>query len=555
MDQGSSLNNIFDFNSQAGVMSLLSAIRVSGLNPAEKNELRDLVFLYTNGGGDASVRIALEQKLVAHNIKPVAGKSTPVQSAPAVILPFGSSRPSPVFNAPVQQVATPVSAPAPVTQPAPAQPVPVVAAPVVPPTPASVSIPASVVLPTPVQAPAPVTAVPPVVEPLPPIPDPVPVSALVVPPTPAPAPAVEIPTPTSAPAPVVPAPVAQPNTNFLDRIREIKIAVNSKVGNPVNLVDINNEVGREYMNALLEAMKRLSGGGAGQIEAAMVRLETAYQAVEVAVAEHNENKTAAAAAPAPVASAPIATPNPTPVPEVVMPTPASVVAPVTPVQTAPTPAPAARVETQSAPVTLVPSITELKPTPSKENEINAAAPGLEANSPSNIRVMSRDADFDSLPKGPSGFEMAAQKQAVVPVPQPHSLAAEEAKVLTPKDLPLASSLATSATGDPLNTKEVDDGLEQLLSDWILFKKSGLFGTGPKGREHPLFKKIAGLQIPLLLAGRFEGSTQEIKQSITDYMNGWRYEQGIIYEQGETFEHYLRRVIKQILDLQKKRRPG
>jgi len=71
-------------------------------------------------------------------------------------------------------------------------------------------------------------------------------------------------------------------------------------------------------------------------------------------------------------------------------------------------------------------------------------------------------------------------------------------------------------------------------------------------EHPLFKKISSLQIPLLLAGRFEGATQEIKQSITDYMNGWRYEQGIIYEQGETFEHYLRRVIKHIIDLQKKR---
>jgi hypothetical protein len=90
-----------------------------------------------------------------------------------------------------------------------------------------------------------------------------------------------------------------------------------------------------------------------------------------------------------------------------------------------------------------------------------------------------------------------------------------------------------------------------LSEWSLFKKSGLFGSGAKGREHPLFKKIAGLQIPLLLAGRFEGATQEIKQSITDYMNGWRYEQGIIYMQGETFERYLRRVIKHILDLQKK----
>ena len=117
------------------------------------------------------------------------------------------------------------------------------------------------------------------------------------------------------------------------------------------------------------------------------------------------------------------------------------------------------------------------------------------------------------------------------------------------DLRARDSLA-DAGGDPLKTTEVEDGLHQLLSDWTLFKKSGLFGTGPSGVQHPLYLKVKNLQIPLLLAGRFEGATQEIKQSITDYMNGWRYEQGIIYEQGETFDHYLRRVIRHILDLQK-----
>ena len=132
-----------------------------------------------------------------------------------------------------------------------------------------------------------------------------------------------------------------------------------------------------------------------------------------------------------------------------------------------------------------------------------------------------------------------------------SLAESKQKLRTPEDLPDPAAVETaSVAGDPLFTKEVDAGLEQLLAEWSLFKKSGFLGTGGKGREHPLFKKIAELQIPLLLAGRFEGATQEIKQSITDYMNGWRYEQGIIYEQGETFEHYLRRVIRHILDLQK-----
>jgi len=121
---------------------------------------------------------------------------------------------------------------------------------------------------------------------------------------------------------------------------------------------------------------------------------------------------------------------------------------------------------------------------------------------------------------------------------------------TPQDLPSADSLKlASQEGDPLYTKEVDNGLDQLLSEWVLFMKSGLFGTGPRGRKHPLFKKIAPIPMPLLLSGRFEGATPEIKQSITDYMNGWRYEQGIIYEQNETFEQYLRRVIRHIIDWQ------
>ena len=470
MDQGSSSNNSFDFNSQAGVMSLLASIRASALSPAEKNELRDLVFLYTNGGGDMSVRIALEQKLVAHKITQAPGKQVVVATP---TLSFGSSRPAPVFKTPVMQSAptpvapTPTPAPAPVAVPVAPTPEPVVQA---------VPVPApAVVVPAPVAAPAPAPVTPVVVQPAPVVPAPEPVAQQ-------------------------PAPVVTPGVNYLDRIREIKTAVNSKVGNPVNLVDINNEVGREYMNALLEAMKRLSGGATGQMEAAMARLETAYKAVEVAVAAH-------------VPDAPVAA-TPTPVIE----------------QAAPvSPAP-------------LPSMPEEKPVyvpPNAPVDLAAIAAG--------------PSGFDAVPAEPV-MQSAPLPEAPAPAPSFASIATEK-KPLTPQDFPAASSIASSVTGDPLKTKEIDDGLEQLLSDWVLFKKSGLFGTGPKGREHPLFKKLADLQIPLLLAGRFEGSTQEIKQSITDYMNGWRYEQGIIYETGETFEHYLRRVIKQILDLQKKRRPA
>jgi hypothetical protein len=128
--------------------------------------------------------------------------------------------------------------------------------------------------------------------------------------------------------------------------------------------------------------------------------------------------------------------------------------------------------------------------------------------------------------------------------------AKAAPLKTPADLPTAAELkARSGITDPLHDPDVDAGLEQLLCEWSLFKKSGVFGTGPKGTQHPLFQKLAPLQMPLILSGRFEGSTTEIRQSVTDYMNGWRYEQGIIYEPEETFEHYLRRVILHIIDSQ------
>jgi hypothetical protein len=112
--------------------------------------------------------------------------------------------------------------------------------------------------------------------------------------------------------------------------------------------------------------------------------------------------------------------------------------------------------------------------------------------------------------------------------------------------------ARIAAMDPLQTPEVSQGLAQLLSEWSLFKSSGFLGTGPSGLEHPLYKRIAQLTMAAVIAGRFEGATPQVKQNIADYMNGWRYEEGILHEHTETFEQYLRRVIKHILQRQKRK---
>jgi hypothetical protein len=500
MSEDSSFVGAFDLKSQAGVMSVLAAIRASKLSPAEKNELRDLVFTYTNGGGDASVRIALEQKLGAHQIVPVVMQRG---GGTAPVLPFGAYRPTPNFKAPpTNSNAAPVAAPsAPVPPPVQAVPLTPVPAPVAPmPTPAPAAV---------APQPAPVT------------------------PTPTPVP------PPAAPAPVAPAaPLNAPTeAAYLERIRQIKTAVNSKVGNPVNLVDINNEVGREYMNALLEAMKKLGGGAVSEMGAAMERLETAFVAVQSAIEQHEASGGAVSSGPT--------TPPPTPMPP--------------PVYTAPVPVPTPSPAPVMPPRDVAPVVAPA-PSPLPVRPLAAPAP-QEADLPTRLPV----APAPIAAPAPTPVPPVPRPVAPAPVantteessgfgnaPSANSLATG-GRSLTPTDLTDPASLSTSEKGDPLYTREVDDGLDQLLSDWSLFKKSGLFGTGPKGREHPLYKKISDLQVPLLLAGRFEGATQEIRQSITDYMNGWRYEQGIIYQPGETFEKYLRRVIKHILDLQKKRR--
>jgi len=512
MDPNSSFSNNFDLDTQKGVMSLLAAVRQSPLGNSEKNELRDLVFLYTNGGGDVSVKIALEQKLRTHQIKPlppVVKKPEVKREPPRPPLPFGSYRPAPVFTVPTVLKTVPKKT--------------------IPETKPELASVETIKVSEAVKPIAPPPFTPKLIE-------------------------KEEPKSNSMPEPKVAPPPTVQNTNvYLDRIREIKSSVNGKVGNPVNLVDIDNQVGREYMSALLEAMKRLSGGQPGGMEAAMSRLETAYVAVEKAVTNHQQKQelelTPTSVITEPVATElPVITPPPPPPPPPQRPIPvASQPIPRPVIVETPAPAPTPTPAPAPAPApTPTPTPTDLANSP-WSTPADFATPA--------VAIKNEKTPTESIPQGERPISVATNQVAEETIASSYKATSvlEEKRNLTPQDLPVMSSAASRAqTGDPLFTTEIDVGLGQLLSDWSLFKSSGLFGTGPKGMQHPLYKKIADLQIPLLLTGRFEGSTQEIKQSITDYMNGWRYEQGIIYEKGETFERYLRRVIKQILDLQKKR---
>jgi hypothetical protein len=609
----------FNFDTQAGVAHLLASVRAANISAEQKNDLRDTIFLYTNGGRDQTVRLSLEQKLATYAVVPVG--VVPGTTQPTSPMSFTRTVPD-TFSVSNTQPATPPVTPPPAPQPT---------------TPTAVS-PAQPVETTQMAPQTPVTP-PPVAQ------APTPQAQPAVPPTTAtPTPVTPPVTPEPAPVSAQATPVAPPLTGqdpavFLTRIREIKSLVNQQVGNPVNLVDINNEVGREYMGALLDAMKKINSGASAV--SAMQRLETAFESVKRAIADHDagggqppvtpvplptppppvQPAIPTPPAPSPVETAqpsvvaepaietppvpqpvpppppkpepvqskpippppkpepvppkPIPPPEPKPVPPPPPPAPPPPPQPtpqpvVTPPPAPPEPAPEKELKPEPMPVPTPPPTKEFShPQPASETELEPQKkeepePGLEATTHPEPKpeVENRRVPLQEIPNladkkdGHHDEDDARWSKSSLPhngeqIAKVSSLAdtladkKQQTKASTP-----APEKAQS--GDPFYTPEIDEGLNQLLSEWSLFKKSGLFGTGPKGREHPLFKKIAGLQIPLLLAGRFEGATQEIKQSITDYMNGWRYEQGIIYNQGETFERYLRRVIKHILDLQKKK---
>ncbi len=573
---GGGLPSVFDFDSQSGILFLLRAIRASEINSGDKNKLKDLVFLYNTGGKDVAVKQRLTDQLATLGVSPESvllevAKNPPsdsLQKNSTGVAGFSLGRPVPLFTAPVimytqpevkkiipKIITSPVLASVPQVE---------VVAPVEPASQSPVTAPVEKFSPVvPVAArplpSAPVVSVRPQKENLPiandikltskfqvnePLPSPVP-QARAVPTEPAPRVAVA----------------------RIERIRVIKSDVNARVGNPVNLVDADNALGREYMSALLEAMKLLSSASEVDSVKAMDRLESVYRKVLELLATREK----VAATDVPRESLPVSLPAA----EIIQPK-AVVVEPVinqapaaepAAVVNVPVPAPMApKVESENLVLTADTDYLSRSKVTNRATEMPATTNWnmsektvMPSNGMTSVAqsVMPKEAvTIERMSTSPAE-QLRPIVSSVTPVYTPET--AQSVNNITPlraiTELPTADEVSAveAMSSNPLYTKDVDAGLEQLLGEWAIFKKSGLFGTGPKGREHPLFIKIAQLPVPLILSGRFEGSTQEIKQSITDYMNGWRYEQGIIYEANETLELYLRRVIRHIIDLQKMKR--
>jgi hypothetical protein len=177
----------------------------------------------------------------------------------------------------------------------------------------------------------------------------------------------------------------------------------------------------------------------------------------------------------------------------------------------------------------------------------AAAPPAE----SSIRVpIRREVPGAAMPqpvkKPPLPAREPAMPQAASPAPAIPSAFPQSAKTSKLAPQPLAG--ASRVSGD-LDTSDVTAGLERLLSEWKLFRGSGMFGTGAGGTDHPLFKRLAPMPMSIVATGSWDSARREEILSIRDYINGWLHEQAITYMPTETFEHYLRRVVKKILDRQ------
>ena len=578
-----STGTVFNLRDEKDVIALLRQIHQSPLQPDDKNELRDVIFTFRSSQ-DAEFTQELLAKFAEYGfILSGTSRSLEVermQSSAVVtskpIGQFGTTRPSPLFSkvtaSSVQQatVSEPVT-PEPVTnEPIQAEPV-VQSEEVISPVVSEVK---TDVAPKPKPEPA-LTPEP-----------------TLTPPPPPPSTSTSTPTPIPAtdPTPIAVSQIQENITNAtttsttpqeattsnlvadsagaLGRIKEIKKEVNLLVGNPIMLVDSHNEVGREYMNALLDAMKKNNGGTLEQVEQAMNRLEAAFSSVKHILGVTEEVAQGGQIATSVPSEEPVVVSSPPVTPEPVTPEPVAPIVsqtPVTPESVIPLVKPEPELEPVKSGFTSVyqahtqEDITpvESTPTPVPQVEKEEVEPVVEPVPTPTPEIPTMSPEVPDIPIQESATTApisSEQKPFVSPTGSMVSVAKEKQiqDLMTSEKQQAAQTnqqreAIKIASMDPLMTPEVTNGLQQLLSEWSLFKSSGIFGTGPSGMEHHLYKKLAILNMTAVVAGRFEGATPEIKRNITDYMNGWRYEEGILQEQGELFEHYLRRVIKHILD--------
>lgn len=516
------------FSSEENILRALSFVRHSPIPVKEKDTLRDL-FLSFTGTYDEAGRKEIKSKiseLLRSNSELSSllpkSKTTEGSIVSKTAAGIGASRPVPSF-APISRK--------------------------MPETSATGATPKDTAEPPPPVAPVPVEQ-----------------KVTVEPPTPVTEPAA--PKESTTPITVTPTPGTKA------RIDAIKRDINGKFGNPVNLIDKHEQIGREYMSALLDAMKR-SGRG----DADLSRLEAAYQAA-LTVSSSEPTSTTRPPEPPTLTKAPrpeTVVPKVSPkvmeatseVPKIMVTPPALISSPA--ISITPKPPERAPVKTSGSGLYHQPADEAEEPTKSIQSETIKQPFTSTSTIPPRTEAITTTKEKESAPpveKTP----VVATKQTPPPASSPKSevitsvvndSASDKPRSVRDIDTALpeqisklkaAASAREEAEKKPivdLNAPVIEQGLKQLLSEWTLFRGGGFLRSKPSGLDNPLYKQLSKLPMASVVAGRFEGVTPEIKRELADYMTGWRYERGVVHELGETFEHYLRRVVKEILETQRK----
>ncbi|QQR65096.1 hypothetical protein IPH92_00750 [Candidatus Kaiserbacteria bacterium] len=392
---------------------------------------------------------------------------------------------------------------------------------------------------------------------------------------------------------------------YKERVAEIKRAVNTHFGNPVALMAVPNNLGKIYMTALLAALKASSPGSPVSVDSAILELELAYnqliegnKASSSAVPRNTEQVPPSTAVPTlvpeavtpEIVSEPKTTPElvSTPVPlESVAETLATLVPPTEPVplteseigislpEKSLSPILNTHLENDPERMSILERIESEQGLPSLQEHTEASrseemhSAFEKTDSTISAVVGSVHKTLNPLPDTISGFvtdgisdyeKWAATAESASPITlttleSEDPIAIRENK-MTKKNIVEKNDTETLVheginTDDvvikqtELFSSQITKTLDKMLHDWNVFAGSGFFGIGPGGIEHPLFKRLGVLSMGEVLAGRFDEADPKIVKAIKQYVDAWHHEQGIIFTQNETFEHYLRRVVQKI----------
>lgn len=380
-----------------------------------------------------------------------------------------------------------------------------------------------------------------------------------------------LPVSTDGLSPVAPVPASFKTVEeYKARISEIKRMVHEHMGNPAALMNTHNDLGKKYMTALLGALKATGAGSTEAAEVAMVRLETAYEALKNDVPKLPKQEILQEVAQE--------------LPQTIVSEEEKVITDI-PTHTAPTapvvPSPLVEKENDKDMHVQEESTSwisrDVPATFEKSDEtITSAVKAMYENTSFAAQTLkpvhTHEEDFEESPKEIfSSFEKDKDTKTNNQVTENITEEILTTPVLKPR---VSTESRTKHTfkgigktthahghGHVVNTADVasrqselfsphiNHALHQLLQDWSIFGSSGIFGIGPGGAEHPLYETLAPLSMGEVLAGRWEKADHKIIKIIKQYVDAWRHEQGVAHTPNETFEHYLRRVIQRILKRQ------